>query len=65
MKVEVATWKIDVECFEVVGNSQVHIEDGVSTSCEGDVAGWIGGVYGHSLNGECHGLIHGDTRLWA
>ena len=65
MKVEVATRKIDVEHFEVIGNSQVHIEDGVSTSCEGDETGWIGGVYGHSLNSECHGLIDKDIGLRA
>ena len=63
MKVEVATGEVDVKLFVVVGNSQVHIEDGVATSCESYKVSWISRVDSHGLNCEGHRLIYRDISL--
>ena len=65
MEIEVTTWKIDVEHFEIIGNGQVDVEDGVSTGSEGDQVIWISWIYSHGLNSEGHGFIDQDISLRA
>ena len=63
MEIEISTRKEDIEPLVVVGNSQVHIEDGVSTSSQCNVVIGIGRIYSHGLNCECHRFIYEDISL--
>ena len=63
MEVKISTGKEDVKLLIVIGNSQVHVEDGVSTACKWDEAFGICGVYSHGVNGEGHRLIYKDIGL--
>ena len=63
MEVEISTGKEDVEFLTIIGDGQIHIEDGVTTGCQWDKAVRICRIYSHSLNSEGHRLIYVDIGL--
>ena len=63
MEIEISTREVDVELLPVVGDRQVHVEDGMTAGCQRDVGARIGRVFSHGLNRKGHGFVHKHVGL--
>ena len=63
MEIEIPTREEDVEFLPIVGNSQIHVEDGVTTGRERDKACRICWIYCYCLNSEGHRCVYVDIGL--